>query len=143
MSLGRSSLAAGETNDVAESSAARCANSLRERTAPKCFFIVALSFLPSDEKERPQATQSENARQLAERSINATNRRRSVLFDLCQGAHVQFQRLIVLPLDLKLGLQLLDEQLEVGNFRPQFVKVRRRSRAGGRRRAGGRDLPHR
>ena len=82
---------------------------------PFGLFIVACSLLPSDEKERSQATQSENARQLEAEDDT------SVLFDLGQGTHVQFQRLIVLAFDLELGLEFLDQQLEMSNLRAQFV----------------------
>jgi hypothetical protein len=66
-----------------------------------CAFSLSRPLLPSDKKERWQATQSENARQLAK----AANRRSAprmirVLVDLRQGTHVQFERLIVLPFDL-------------------------------------------
>ena len=39
--------------------------------------------------------------------------------DLEKTPHMQFQRLIVLPLNLQLCLELLDEQIEPGNFSAQ------------------------
>lgn len=46
------------------------------------------------------------------------------LFGVCQRADLQFQRLIVLLLDLQFGLQFLDEQFEVRDFRAQLALYR-------------------
>src|SRR5437762_13819046 len=57
--------------------------------------------------------------------------RRSRLFEFAEGFYLSFERLIILPLDLKLGLQLFDKQLEVRDFHAQllhFVGGRKRSR---------------
>ena len=36
---------------------------------------------------------------------------------------MEFQRLIVLALDLELGLQFFDEEFETRDFRPEFLDV--------------------
>lgn len=53
----------------------------------------------------------------------------SSLIEAGQSAHVNFERLIVLALDLQFGLQFFDEQFEARDFRAKFLHVD----AGGRR----------
>ena len=48
------------------------------------------------------------------------------LFDLGQGTDVEFEGLVVLALDLKFGLEFLDEQFEARDFGAEFVNVRSR-----------------
>ena len=38
-------------------------------------------------------------------------------------ADLSFQSLIVLPLDLKFGLQLFDQQVQVGNLHAEFLNI--------------------
>ena len=62
-------------------------------------------------------------------------RRRSQLLGLGQGLDLLFESLIVLALDFQLGLELLDEQLEVRNFGAELsgIAARGTRRPGGRR----------
>ena len=45
------------------------------------------------------------------------------LFHVGEGANLCFQSLIVLALDLQLGLEFLDEQVEMRNFDAQLLNV--------------------
>src|SRR5579864_2012789 len=70
------------------------------------------------------------------------SRRRSQLLGFGQGLDLLFESLIVLALDFQLGLELLDEQLEVRNFGTELsIPANMARRHGGRRvllRSGGR-----
>ena len=56
------------------------------------------------------------------------------LFDVGERLYLGFERLIVLALDLKLGLQFLDQQFKTRNFHAKLLQVgRRRTWAHGRR----------
>src|SRR5437879_12208015 len=56
----------------------------------------------------------------------------------CEYANLRFESLVVLPLDLKFRLELLDKQVQMGDFRAKFLDVCRcRSRS---RRCVGRRL---
>ena len=49
---------------------------------------------------------------------------------LCECANLRFESLVVLPLDLKFRLELLDKQVQMGDFHAKFLDVCRcRSRS--------------
>ena len=45
------------------------------------------------------------------------------LVDCGKRFHVQFESLVVLPLDLQFGLQFFDQEFETRNFRLEFLDV--------------------
>src|SRR6184192_68180 len=50
------------------------------------------------------------------------------LFDLGKGTDLGLERLVVLPLDLQLGLEFLDQQFQARNFHTKFLQIMRGSR---------------
>jgi hypothetical protein len=41
-----------------------------------------------------------------------------------EGADLGFEGLIILPLDLKLGLEFFDEEIEASDFHAEFLDIR-------------------
>jgi hypothetical protein len=81
----------------------------------------------SDLKVRPPSSQTDSKAPELQTSFLARSggRRwcRGLRFQVRQGFDLKFQRLIVLPLDLQLGLQFLNQKFEMRDLRAEFETI--------------------